>query len=224
MCGRVAGIALRRPHRRAGCRSGSARTTGSSHTLSHPDTKIRQDCWVPRRCATLSLSPSLIGTSSASFNSVWMSAPWMSREPFVLLEDGPMEDAHAAEQQQRRHCSRREQLSATLATLACLSLLTFSRLHAQTADGDAEWPWPVVFAPLVGTAVASTLVLLASPLLLPVGQRYSAGVCHARPEPFAPLAPPLAPRPLAPPPPTLISDARPVSPAARGARTAPPWS
>ena len=165
-----------------------------------------------------------MGAEPRADETVWMSAPWMSREPFVLLEDGPMEDAHAAEQQQRRHCSRREQLSATLATLACLSLLTFSRLHAQTADGDAEWPWPVVFAPLVGTAVASTLVLLASPLLLPVGQRYSAGVCHARPEPFAPLAPPLAPRPLAPPPPTLISDARPVSPAARGARTAPPWS
>ena len=107
----------------------------------------------------------------------------MSREPFLLLEDESIEDVHAAEQQQRRHCSRREQLSAILATLACLSLLTFSRLHAQTADGDAEWPWPVVFAPLVGTAVVSALLLLASPLLLPIGQRYSAGVCHTGLEP-----------------------------------------
>ena len=32
----------------------------------------------------------------------------------------------------------------------------------------------MVFAPLVGTALASALLLLASPLLLPPGQRYSA--------------------------------------------------
>ena len=45
-----------------------------------------------------------------------MSAPWMSREPFVLLEDEPAEDADTAEGQHhhRRHCSRREQLSAIL--------------------------------------------------------------------------------------------------------------
>ena len=51
-----------------------------------------------------------------------MSAPWMSKEPFVLLEDEPAEDADAAEGQHhhRRHCSRREQLSAILAALACL--------------------------------------------------------------------------------------------------------
>ena len=62
-----------------------------------------------------------------------MSAPWMSREPFVLLEDEPAEDADTAEGQHhhRRRCSRREQLSAILAVLACLSLLTFSWLHAQ---------------------------------------------------------------------------------------------
>ena len=52
-----------------------------------------------------------------------MSAPWMSREPFVLLEDEPAEDADTAEGQHhhRRRCSRREQLSAILAVLACLS-------------------------------------------------------------------------------------------------------
>ena len=32
----------------------------------------------------------------------------------------------------------------------------------------------MVFAPLIGTALASALLLLASPLLLPAGQRYSA--------------------------------------------------
>ena len=90
-----------------------------------------------------------------------------------------MEGTHAAEQ--RRHCSRREQLSALLATLATLSVLAFSWLHAQVADGGAEWPWPLVFAPLVGTALASALLLLASPLLLPVGQRYSAGARSAEP-------------------------------------------
>ena len=94
-----------------------------------------------------------------------------------------MEDVHAAEQQQRRHCSRREQLSALLATLSCLSLLAFSRLHAQNADGGAEWPWPLVFSPLVGTAFASALMLLASPLLLPIGQRYSAGARSPEPQP-----------------------------------------
>ena len=65
-------------------------------------------------------------------SSAGMSAPWMSREPFVLLEDEPAEDEHTAEQQHhRRRCSRREQLSAILAVLACLGLLTSSWLHAQ---------------------------------------------------------------------------------------------
>ena len=51
----------------------------------------------------------------------------------MLLEDEPAEDADTAEGQHhhRRRCSRREQLSAILAVLACLSLLTFSWLHAQ---------------------------------------------------------------------------------------------
>ena len=60
---------------------------------------------------------------------------------------------------------------------------TFSRLHAQVADGGAEWPWPLVFAPLVGTALVSALLLLASPLLLPIGQRYSAGARSPEPQP-----------------------------------------
>ena len=60
------------------------------------------------------------GAQPAPPSSAGMSAPWMSREPFVLLEDEPAEDADTAEGQHhhRRHCSRREQLSAILAALA----------------------------------------------------------------------------------------------------------
>ena len=131
-------------------------------------------------------SPFIFFWSDARRADAVRTAPWMSREPFLTedTEEAPMEGTHAAEQQ-RRHCSRREQLSAILATLATLGVLAFSWLHAQNADGGAEWPWPLVFAPLVGTALVSALLLLASPLLLPVGQRYSAGARSAEPEPQA---------------------------------------
>ena len=91
--------------------------------------------------------------------------------PSLLMDDTPPQAANL-----RRTCSRRENLTWLLATLAALGLLAFTRLHAQKADGEAAgWPWPAVFAPLVVTAVAVALVLLASPLLLPRGDRYSAG-------------------------------------------------
>ena len=76
----------------------------------------------------------------------------------------------------RRFCTHREKLDALLTTLASLSLLVFMQLHARKADDGADWlSWPVVFAPPVGTALAAVLVVLASPLLLPPEQRYSAG-------------------------------------------------
>ena len=69
-----------------------------------------------------------------------MSAPWMSREPFVLLEDEPAEDADTAEGQHhhRRRCSRREQLSVILAVLACLSSTLTQPLARSLARSQAR--------------------------------------------------------------------------------------